>query len=320
MTPLKTSYSAIQSFRRCPRAWYLGDVRRLVPNVEKRTGALGFGGRFHLALERWGEGTVDTPVEAWHQLMADEYAYAEEHNGLDSEVLDKENLLGLTMLDGYLEWHEEDGEDEEFEVVGVEHQLRNELIVYTPAGEEVEIFLYGKLDRILRHREFRDQFWVNDWKTTKNLEASAKESLEMSPQPRIYKALLEQEYPGMFVAGIRYTFFRKVLRTARSKPPFWFHYDLSMSAYNVQHHLNRVRALTGQMVEAVNRLNAGVPHEVATPFDPGWQCRACPFRNVCYVMQTAGMAAAEDMIENEFHEGDPLARYNAEAEQTVEVD
>lgn len=316
---LTTSYSSIHHYMQCPRAWYLRDLRRLGPVLDKRTGALGFGGRFHAALEAWGDGTVADPAEAWAQLMAHEYAIAAERDGYGMDELSKEDTLGLTMLDGFRDWAAADGEDQEFEVVAVEKKLSNELEIETPDGELVSIWLYGKLDRILRHREFPEMFWIGDWKTTKNLEEVTKEGLEQSPQPRIYRALLAQQLPDMHIAGIRYTIFRKVLRTGRAKPPFYFHYDMRMSDYNTQHHLQRVSAITGKMVDTMQAVERGVPHELAAPFNPGWYCKGCPFRGPCSVMQTAGMQAAEDMLADQFHEVDPLARYKEEAEGTVEV-
>ena len=315
---LVTSYSSIHNYMSCPRAWYLRDLRRLGPILDKRTGALGFGSRFHHALEAWGDGTVADPVEAWHQLMAHEYGIAAERDGLGVDELDKENTLGVTMFEGFRDWYAAEGEDQEFEVIAVEKKLSNELEVHTPDGEVVEIWLYGKLDQVLRHRD-SGQFWIKDWKTTKNLEDATKETLENSPQPRIYASLLRQELPDMPVVGIRYTMFRKVLRTGRGKPPWYFNYDMHLSNYNIEHHLQRVSAITGKMVDTARKLEAGVPHVNAAPFNPSWQCKTCPFRNPCYVMQTAGMQAAEDMLEDQFHEVDPLARYKTEAEEATVV-
>ncbi|MGV1079706.1 MAG: PD-(D/E)XK nuclease family protein [Candidatus Nanopelagicales bacterium] len=309
-----TSYSSIQRFAVCPRQWYLAEVRRLGPVMDKRTGALGFGGRIHTALEAWASGQIQAPVAMWDTLMSREYVLASERGGFGLDELDKENALGWAMLDGFMDWWETEGEDEEFEVIGVETRHAEELLVDTPQGEEVAVWVYGKLDRRLRNRE-TGQLWVADWKTTAYLQEAAKQGVEQSPQPRIYAALLRQEDAP--VVGIRYTFLRKVLRTAKARPPYYFNYDLQLPQYNVDHHLSRVRAFAGQMVDTAMRIGHGVDHEFAAPFNVGWHCKSCPFNTACYLMQTTGMEAAEDYLTDNFHEVDPLERYKAEAEQEV---
>lgn len=295
----------------------MGEYRSLGPILDKRTGALGFGGRIHTALELWGSGEVETPAEAWHALMHHEYAIAAER-GWDVVELDKEAALGLVMLETLPPWLESEGEDQEYETVVVEQKVSDLLHVDTPAGEPVDIWLYGKLDRVLRHREF-GTLLVADWKTTRSLEDAFKDSVEQSPQPRIYQALLAQELPGENIVGVRYTALRKVLQTARAKPPFIFNYDLMMSEYNVGQHMERVRAHVGRMVETKNTLDLGVPHSVAAPFNPTWQCKSCVFKNVCWTMQTTGMDAAEDMLADQFTVVDPMERYKEDVEETVEA-
>ena len=315
---LTTSYSSLQKFSECPRQWYLNDYRRLKPIVEKRTGALPFGGRIHSALEMRGNG--EDLLEAWHALSAHEYALVEEAGGgnWDTTDLDRETALGLIMLRGLIEWEAEEGEDQVFEVVAVERQMKNLMTVTTPEGEPVDIWLYGKLDQLLRHRE-TGNYWIMDWKTTANLEEATNSSLFLSPQPRIYREHVRQEHPDIPIDGVRYTVMRKVKRTASAKPPFYWNYDMRMTDYNVNEHMIRVAALTGRMQHTVDLLDAGVPHSLAAPFNPTWRCSSCPFKNVCLVMQMDGMDAAEDMIEDLYIEGDPWERYKKETEEGHEV-
>lgn len=640
---LRTSYSAIQKFTQCPRAWYLGDYRRLGPVTEPPTGALKFGGRMHTAIELGTTGVYETPLHAWKALMQKEYEIEESLGGFSMAELEKEAVLGTVMLESLDEWRAVEGDDQEFEVVAVEKQLREELLIHTPAGDEVSVWLYGKLDELLVHRD-NGQVWIRDWKhlpltepvltpngwvpmgeleegdtvvgsdgkatqiygispvttqdvwevemfdgtvvrcsgthkwlvnttdtptpqvvtteemaatplrsrtywrvpvlsgpveyattgeplpispyalglliadgylaaknghitfsskdgetaallaehiplkdcrhygnfnwapveqvplraalealgllgklsadkfipreyllapvedrlallqglydgdglraqqryttcspqlaedvvelirslggkanlnrsreevrpgsgrvarnyhvnfsfptdefarlpekraswhpkrgaawraikairktsettemrciavtaedqlyvtrgfvithnTTKDLQETAISGVEASPQPRIYARLLEQELPGTHIAGIRYTFLRKVQRSARAKPPFVFAHDMQLSKYNVGHHMRRVEAITGQMVDTFRALEHEVDHEYAAPFTPGWWCSSCPFKNVCYVMQTVSNEAAEDMLTDFFTEKDPLERYDHE--------
>lgn len=315
---LTTSFSSLQSFAECPRQWYLKDYRRLKPVVEKRTGALGFGGRIHAALEIYFKTGTDL-IEVWQALSAHEYGLIEAAGGgFGTEELDKETKLGQIMLEGFLDWEAERGSDQEFEVIDVEKQMKNLLRIATPEGEPVDIWLYGKLDQLLRHRD-TGRFRILDWKTTVKLEGATNTTLSRSPQPRIYRSLLAQEFPGLDIDGVRFTALRKVQRSARATPPFYWNFDMMMSPYNVQAHMTRVIAVVGQMQHAVDQLDAGVPHEIAVPFHPGWRCDMCLFKAVCSVMQLDGMQAAEDMIEDQFTDGDPFERYTKDAQEEYEI-
>ena len=311
----RTSYSSIQRYSVCPRAWYLGEYLSLGPVLDKRTGALGFGTRVHAALEVHGKG--GDPIETWHALSHHEYEIASERGWMTDE-LDKETALGLVMLEGLIEWEAEQGDDEEYEVIAVEHKVSNTLEIVLPSGEVVDIHLYGKLDQALRHRQFGTVL-IKDWKTTRNLEEATKEGLETSAQPRIYQALLSQEMPDVPVVGVRYTIMRKVLRTGRAKPPFYFNYDLSMSEYNVAQHMERVTAHATRMLRSKRALDAGVPHGMAAPFNPTWQCKTCVFRHPCWTWQTTGEQAGRDMLEEQFVVVDPMSRYNDDTEEGMEV-
>lgn len=316
--PLVTSYSSLQMFAECPRQWYLKDYRRLKPIVEKRTGALGFGGRIHTALEFWGKGA--DLIEVWHALSSHEYALLDAAGGgqWDTSDLDKETKLGLVMLEGFLEWFATEGDEQEFEVVAVEKQMKNLLHVLTPAGQSVDIWLYGKLDQLLQHKD-TGRFRIRDWKTTANLEDATNSKMDQSPQPRIYRVLLAQEFPGLDIDGIRYSMLRKVQRSARATPPFYWNYDIMLNSYNLQAHMTRVEAMAGRVVEATAALDAGEDHEMVTPFHASWRCTPCPVKGICGLWQHTGIQAGEDMIEDQFTVGDPFERYEKEAanEETV---
>lgn len=305
---LTTSYSSLQTFAECPRQWYLNDYRKLKPAVEKRTGALGFGSRIHAAMEAWGHG--GDLIESWHDLSKAEYELLP--GEWDSSELDKETKLGLVMLEGFLEWFEVDGSDAEFEVVGVEKQVKTVLETYTSDGEPVEIWMYGKLDRLLRSKE-TGRYRILDWKTSNKLVDATANLLERSPQPRIYRSLLDLDLPGIDIDGVRYVILRKVQRTARATPPFYWNFDLLMSPYNVEAHMTRVRTMASRMDDARQRLDIGAPHEVVVPFNPSWRCDTCVFKAPCALMQHTSLAAGEALLQDAYVTGDPLERYKKEA-------
>lgn len=150
--PLKISNSEIQSFKDCRRKWWLTYYRRLQPKVQNHTGALALGSRIHAALDE--HYSVGTPLlDAYSKyVQQDKQALIASYR--DTVELDTEAELGRIMLEGYLEWVNENGIDAELEMISTE-----EVISVPMFDGEVE--LQGKLDMRVRRkadgvRMFRD--------------------------------------------------------------------------------------------------------------------------------------------------------------------
>jgi RecB family exonuclease len=105
------SFSDLGTFNQCRRRWWLATYRRLRRIDEPPTGPLPFGSRIHAALEAFYDGTVADPATAWNALMQHEFAVDSSQRRLAHPDLDKESKLGHRMLEGYLEWLAETGED-----------------------------------------------------------------------------------------------------------------------------------------------------------------------------------------------------------------
>jgi hypothetical protein len=315
------SFSSLGQFHQCRRRWWLGDYRKLRRIDEPPTGALPFGSRVHNALEAYGDGTVEDPAVAWKQLMAHEFAVDEANGGWHTAELDKESKLGYRMLEGYLEWLEETGEDAYWEVTGVETKLSHHLTITvdTPDGDqELVVLVRGKLDR-RRRRKSDDAVYVDDYKTMGNFGEPAMLSLEMSPQPRLYRMLELQQAPeDQRTAGVSFTLLRKVLRTPTAKPPFYKRVTIEINddeqeAYNV-----RLQGAVTDLARAKFALDSGADPRRAAYFTPGWHCATCPFKLPCQLMQHTP-AGAEDMLADLYTEGDPWARYMADQAGDAEI-
>jgi PD-(D/E)XK nuclease superfamily len=304
------SYSDLGTFGQCRRRWWLQTYRRLRRIDEPPTGPLPFGSRVHAALEAYYDGTVETPVQAWDALMAHEYAVAEANGNPYTEALDKESKLGHRMMEGYLEWLAEEGEDAYWDITGVELALAHELpmVVDTPDGDqEVTILLRGKLDRRLR-RKSDGAIYVGDHKTAGNFGEATMATLYKSPQPRIYRRLLKIQDPTTDVRGVVYTLLRKVLRTPTAKPPFYKRVTIEISEADQAAYDVRLEGVVTDLVKTRFALDAGADPRRAAYFQPGWWCSTCPFRLPCDLMQTTPQGA-EDMLADLYTETDPWARY-----------
>jgi len=305
------SYSDLGKHSQCKRAWWLATYRRLRPLDEPMTGPLPFGSRIHAALEAYYDGTVPSPVLAWSALMAHEYAVDESNSGFNAAKLDKESKLGHAMLEGYVEWIEQTGEDAKYEVIGVESSLSQYVTLPIRVdGEEltVSVLIRGKLDRRLR-RKSDGAVLVGDFKTTASVAETAIADQLASPQPRLY-LLLERHNsaPHQWSAGFVITMLRKVLRTKTSSPPYYVRLEHNVTEVELQAYTRRLKGAVEDLATTKLRLDAGRdPHEVAY-FNPGWWCKSCPFKLACDLMQTQP-AGAEAMLTDLFYEGDPWARY-----------
>jgi len=305
------SYSDLGKHSQCKRAWYWGTYLKLKSVTEPQQGALPFGSRIHQALEAYYDGTVETPVEAWGPLMEHAYAIAAAQ-GTFTDGLDKENKLGHTMLDGYLEWSEAEGTESRYKTISVETALTHllELVVDTGGGdlEPVTVLVRGKIDR-RKLDTFTGAVYVDDFKTTASGLETALADLVRSPQPRLYLMLEKQSAPeDQWSAGFIVTLLRKVLRSARATPPFYYRHIQSVSPVELDMYQRRLEGSIADLVTTQRRLDRGEDPERAAHFSPGWWCKTCPFKDPCLIRQD-NPKGSDAMLADLYEQGDPWARY-----------
>jgi hypothetical protein len=149
---VRLSNSEIQTFKECRRKWFLSYYRAMQPKQKSYTGPLAMGTRIHAALD-------DYYAQGVHLLDAHEDLVKKDRLTLETELrdttaLDSEAELGRIMLEGYLDWVEENGIDAELDIISTEEKISIPLF-----NGEVE--LQGKLDMRVRRkidgvRMFRD--------------------------------------------------------------------------------------------------------------------------------------------------------------------
>lgn len=304
------SFSDLGTFGQCRRRWWLATYRGLRRVDEPVTGPLPFGSRIHSALEAFYDGTVAEPATAWNALMAHEYAVDEANGGWNTAALDKESKLGHRMLEGYLEWLAEEGEDAAWDVIGVEtklHHWATLAVSIDGVPHEVSVLFRGKLDRRLR-RKSDGAIYVGDFKTMQNFGEPAMLTMELSPQGPLYVMLEKQQDPGSDVRGVVYTLLRKVLRTPTAKPPFYKRLTVEINQATADAYRIRLIGATEQLAQAKVRLDRDEDPARVAYFQPGWWCATCPFKLPCGLMQHTP-ESAEAMLDDLYTETDPWARY-----------
>lgn len=296
---LRVSNSEVQTFKRCRRKWYLQYHEKwgLSPQTAPMTSAALLGTRVHTALEAY-YGYGINPVAAAAFIYDAECARRPE---CASDLVAEQDWSTI-MLAGFVEWAEESGIDEQYEVVATEQVLDAHLLL--TSGEMAVIF--GKMDQIVRRR-VDGALMFRDFKTTGSL--GKVNSLIRDEQFRTYAVIHRAVSDGMRVDGGLYLMLLRSKHTARASGPF---YDEVAISYNGHEHasmLIRLRGVLDDMERVTRQLNAGIDHRlVAYPTPMQDRCDwDCPFSKVCPLFDDG--SRAEAAMEGNFVKRNPYDYY-----------
>ena len=303
--PVRISNSEIQAFKDCRRKWWFQYYRRLQPKEKQYTGALALGSRIHEALDQYYS-TGKPLLEAHADLVNSE---KEEllTNFRDVAELEKEAELGHIMLEGYLQWVEEDGIDAELEMVSTE-----EKIVMPMFDGDVE--LQGKIDMRVRRKGDGVRMF-RDFKTVGGSLSDFANLAPMNEQIMTYM-LLEQSKEGeseRSEGGI-FTMLKKVRRTANARPPFYDQFEVRHNVFTLRSFWDRIHGTVADMMRVRHALDEGESPAFHAYPRPSRDCKwKCPFFTVCTLVDDG--SAAEQAIEAMFEVADPYAYYGDDAEK-----
>jgi hypothetical protein len=322
---LAISNSEIGTFDRCLRQWYLKYYLGLVPAHEPSAGNRNLGTRVHVAMEARFHGLDPLAVlELLYGIELD--AHPDE-----AEKLLPELDLARIMIEGYLEWAAETGDEADWEVVAAETDLR----VPLPSVPGVELRV--RMDQVAR-RISDGALAFRDWKTSGVFDKH--ENLYNDPQMRFYCMVQQMSAAGRqgapLVAGGRITTFKRVKRTAKAEPPFyrsddfWFNPDVLDSTYQ------RVTKICGDILAMRNRLE-NTPEIVSAvmhgdhglgngrqrrELPPTWlgnECSwACPFSTgLCTAMDDGSDWPGIALASGRYKIDDPYAYYERNPLATI---
>jgi hypothetical protein len=299
------SNSEVQTFKDCKRKWWLAYYRRLQVIEEGVVGAAQTGGRIHRALEPWyvPEGTkrVDPRTTLERVIEADREVLGE---NVEVELLKKFTTainLERAMINGYMLWLDDTGEDQHFTVVGSEEYVE----ALMPGFDDVVII--GKLDvrvRDLRtgRKKFIDHKTVGDLKT---------------PLIKIRgnEQMLHYEFIEFLINdgddycdGAVYNMLKKVKGTAKAKPPFFARHLVTHNTHELESFRKRLHHTISDILELTSAIDAGAdPVTLAYPHptrDCSWKC---PFVQQCDLFDDG--SRVEAALKEHFTEGNPLRYY-----------
>lgn len=304
--PLVISNSSMNVFSDCRRKYWLQQIRSLYPKQEKRTGPLALGSRVHLALEKYyqqgfeegfrmGEDAQAMMDVIWKALVEEDRLKLEEEGGYGDDF-DKEAELGRIMLEGFIQWMEDEGIDANWEIIGLEDALE----AMIDLGPEGKVRVVGKLDQRIR-RVADGARYVRDWKTAVQF-ADQEKTIENNNQFKLYMILeaLSGIPEDERVAGAQVIVLRKVKRTGNSKPPFYMVLEVAHNVFTMRSAYKRLHGIATDIARMTHDLEDGAdPNVVAYP-NPTRDCSwKCPFAAGCSMFDNG--SDAEGWLADNFH-------------------
>jgi len=306
--PYTLSNSEIQVFKDCRRKWWLNYYRRLQPRQKDFTGALALGSRIHEALDQYyssdGEiGLLDAHaalVKKDMELLVAEYR--------DTSDLESEAELGRIMLEGYLQWMDEEGIDSNLE------KISNEEIIQMPLFDG-EVVLQGKLDMRVRRKSDGVRMF-RDFKTVGGSFSDFASQAQMNEQILTYMLLesAQNTEPGERSEGGLFTMLKKVKRTAAAKPPFYEQIEVRHNNFTMRSFWQQIHGVIQDLLDVKAGLDAGGDSNFLAYPKPTKDCKwKCQFYTVCPLIDDG--SAAEAAISEMYVVSDPYGYYKSEDEK-----
>lgn len=334
MNPVGISQTEISTYQRCPRMWYLKYYLGMVPADEPPTGSRILGIRVHAALE----GMYGYGLEPRETLLL-LYGIAKRERPEYTADIDTELHLATVMVEGYLEEVAAQGWDAELEVVATEREIR------VPCPGIMGVDLRGRLDQVYRNTR-RGTLGFMDYKTGASFDRH--EDLALDPQMPFY-CLLQQlaahgeetiitgsgYHPGrVIVGGGTIRTLRRVLRTERSKPPYYQSDDFTYTPEQIRAELSRTVAVVTRIMQARWDLDAAWSNcggdlgymnvrirEILPPTkivgDCSWRCE---FARVCPMMDDGSDWPGVLVRSGKYVAGDPYSYYGKDALSSIRAD
>jgi hypothetical protein len=277
-----------------------------MPKQTQYTGALALGSRIHEALDQHYSKGIDL-LEA-HRLLVEKDIAALVEEYRDTSDLEAEAELGRIMLEGYLEWIEDQGIDAELEMISTEE------IIEMPMFDG-EVILQGKLDMRVR-RKIDGVRMFRDFKTVGGSFADFANQAQMNEQILTYMLLEHAQNvdPSERSEGGIFTMLKKVKRTANAKPPFYEQMEVRHNVFTMRAFWQRIHGTITDLMNVKKSLDAGAdPNFVAYP-RPGKDCKwKCQFYTICPLIDDG--SSAEAAIADMYEVSDPYGYYKTEDEK-----
>lgn len=309
--PLTITNSELATFRRCKRKWWLQNIRKLAKHEDAGTGPMWIGIVIHGALEAWVKDKTD-PVQLTkdiYTMFISYYDASEQVGALKIANLQKDRDLAVLMVEGFLDWQEEDGLQADLEILGPEQDL-------TVPSRIDGVSLRGKLD--VRARKISDcRIVFIDWKTVGSF-GKILDTIDISEQFRYYAMLqalesmrLDENVEPQYTDGGMVVMLRRVKRTTTAKPPFYAKEEIRFNKQELSSMWARTHAMIAEILSIREQLENGGDHRRLVYPTPSGDCTwDCDFLPVCHLFDDG--SRVESALADHYVAHNPLARYDEE--------
>jgi hypothetical protein len=220
--------------------------------------------------------------------------------------------LERAMIEGYVEWIAEGGQDSNLKITAPETAITAQLVTDVD-GDKVPFTAVALLD-VRAHRVTDGVRVFVDHKTVGNF-TEPRKILHMDPQMLHYHLLewLNSAAGDERCDAALYNMLRKVKRTAQAKPPFYERIEVHHNEIELRAYHQRLIGATADMIRTERRLAAGLDHHVVAYPTPDRTCSwSCDFFPICPMFDDG--SRVEDAINSLYEVGDPMARYDTKIE------
>lgn len=309
---MQISNSEMTTWQRCKRKWYLAYYLGAREASESPVGVRILGIRVHTALEGKYGYDLD-PVMVLDVI----YRLAIEARPEFEAELRSEQDMAQAMVEGYIQWVADEGQDAGITVVATEQDIS------VPIPGLPGVNLRAKLDQVVWDEQRRALMFL-DHKTADNFERH--EIMDLDPQFRVYMLvqLLAAGPDGPRVAGGYRNTLRRVKRTAKAKPPFYQRDDFTYNPEQIESELRRITTLAGEIsdmrdtldqtyevfnadLEVINSLQRSDLPPNRMPHDCRW---SCPFVQLCPMMDDGSDWPGVITRSGKYAQGDPYDYYS----------
>jgi hypothetical protein len=274
------------------------------------------GDRVHRALAQWYIANRDLardPREALEQLIK------EDTDAVMVKFVNDDNLAGIllamkkdddlerAMIEGYVQWLEETGADDDYEILASE-TYQDALLPGVVGRGGVAVYIIAKLDAKVRRRSDQVLRFI-DHKTVADF-GSKTAGLAIDEQMLWYDLIeiLTNTPVGERSGGAIYNMLRRVKRTVKAKPPFYERVEVLHNRHQIEAFYQQLYGTVRDLLDLERRLDEGVDHQVAAYPNPLGDCSwSCDYRIICPLFNDGSRVDA--MIRQFYTTGDPLAYY-----------
>lgn len=298
-TSIYLSHSDIQLFLRCRRAFLYSYVNQYNA-PEPVVGALALGTRVHASLEGWYRDRTD-PIQVHDRLAAEAIRRCEQEvNALKSWDLDqlyKDVVVSRNCVAAYMDWLEQEGEDQGLTPIGVERKVEAPIL-------DGRVVLRAKLDVEFKRED--DSIIPCDFKTTGYDLGRTRAELERSMQIPLYDLILQLNYPESRIVAGEYRVIKKVAKRQSGKP--------TVERFRVPGLIKRrptfranVEGVCQDIINFISSIGTMPIDRIAYP-SPAESCAWCEWRLPCLVASEDATAADEMLVS--IYGADRHARYD----------